>query len=68
MPRDVWEALEMQESIIWYSGMVSDIYEEMELFDDEFYVEPSMDNEESFRKKCRTFIKKQDRCHAWLPC
>jgi len=47
-----------------YSGMASDIYEEMELFDDEFYIEPSLDNEESFRKKRRTFIKKQDRRHG----
>jgi len=31
--------------------MVSDIYEEMEAFEDEFYVEPSLDNKESFRKK-----------------
>jgi len=37
----------MQESIIQYSG----IYEEMEVFDDEFYVEPSPDNKESSRKK-----------------
>jgi len=36
---DIWEVLEMQESIIWYSSIVSDIYEEMEVFDDEFYVE-----------------------------
>jgi len=33
------------------SGMASDIYEEMEVFDDEFYVELSPDNEESSRKK-----------------
>ena len=45
MPRDVWEALEMQESIIWYSDIMSGIYEEMEVFDDEFYVEPSLDSE-----------------------
>jgi len=31
--------------------MVSNIYEEMEVFDDEFYVEPSLDNKESSRKK-----------------
>jgi len=44
----------MQESIIRYSGIAegitSGIYEEMEVFDDEFYVEPSTDNEESSRK------------------
>jgi len=44
----------MQESIIRYSG----IYEEMEVFDDEFNVEPSLGNKEFSRKKCRTFIKK----------
>jgi len=39
----------------------------MEVFDDEFNVETSPDNKESSRKKCGTFIKKQDRCHARLP-
>ena len=63
---DVWEALEIQESIIRYSGIASSIYEEMEFFD-EFYLEPSPDNEESSRKKHQTFIKKQDRRHARLP-
>jgi len=38
----------------------------MEFFDNEFYLEPSPDNEESSRKKRQTFIKKQDRCHAQL--
>jgi len=57
----------MQESIIRYSGIASGIYEEMEFFDDEFYLEPSLDNEESSRKKRQTFIKKQDRRHARLP-
>jgi len=32
----------MQESIIQYSG----IYEEMEVFNDKFYVEPSLDSKE----------------------
>jgi len=39
----------------------------MEFFDDEFYLESLPDNEESSRKKHQTFIKKQDRRHAWLP-
>jgi len=30
----------------------------MEFFDDEFYLEPSLDNEESSRKKRQAFIKK----------
>jgi len=67
VPCDVWEALEMHESIIRYSGITSGIYEEMEVFDDEFNVEPSMGNKESSRKKHWTFIKKQDRRHARLP-
>jgi len=54
----------MQESIIHYSGIESNIYEEIEVFDDEFYVEPSLDNEESSRKKLQTFIKKTGQ----LPC
>jgi len=37
----------VQESIIQYSG---GIYEEMEVFDDEFYIEPSPENEEFSRK------------------
>jgi len=57
----------MQESIIRYSGIMSGIYEEIEVFDDEFYLEPSLDNKESSRKKRQTFIKKQDRHHAQLP-
>jgi len=32
----------MQESIIRYSGIASGIYEEMEVFDDEFYVESAL--------------------------
>jgi len=40
------------------SDIASSIYEEMEVFDDEFYVEPSPDSKESSRKKCWTFIKK----------
>jgi len=44
----------MHESIIQYSG----IYEEMEVFDNEFNVEPSPGNKESSRKKRQTFIKK----------
>ena len=44
----------MQESIMRYSG----IYEEMEVFNNEFYVEPSPDSEEPSRnKKCQTFIR-----------
>jgi len=46
---------------------MSSIYEEMEVFNDEFYLEPSPDNEESSRKKRQMFIKKQDRRHAQLP-
>jgi len=42
---DIWEELEMQESIIQYSGIVSGIYVEMEVFDNEFNVETSPDNE-----------------------
>ena len=38
----------------------------MEFFDNEFYLEPSLDNEEFSRKKRQTFIKKQDRRHAQL--
>jgi len=49
------------------SGITSGIYEEMEVFDNEFYIEPSPDNKESSRIKRQTFIKKQDRCHAQLP-
>jgi len=44
---DVCEALKIQESIVQFSC----IYEEMEIFDDEFYVEPSLDSEELSRKK-----------------
>jgi len=36
----------MQESIIRYRGIASGIYEEMEFFDNEFYLEPSPDNKE----------------------
>jgi len=42
---DIWEELEMQESIIQYSGIVSGTYEEKEVFDNEFNVESSPDNE-----------------------
>jgi len=45
---------------------MSGTYEEMEVFDDEFYVELSPNNEKSSRKKCQIFIKKQDRCHACM--
>jgi len=45
----------LQESIIQYS----DIYEEMEVFDDEFYVQPLPDNKKSSRNKHQTFIKKR---------
>jgi len=48
---DICEALEMQESIIRYSSIVSSIYEEMKVFDNEFYVEPSPNSKEPFRKK-----------------
>jgi len=57
----------MQESIIQYSGNASVICEEMEVFDNEFYLERSPDNKESSRKKRQTFIKKQERHHAQLP-
>ena len=40
MTCDVCEALKIQESIVQFSC----IYEEMEIFDDEFYVEPSLDS------------------------
>jgi len=56
----------MQESIIRYSGIASGIYEEMEFFDDEFYLEPSPDNKESSRKKRQTLSK--NRTGTMLGC
>jgi len=63
MTCDISEALEIKEAIIQCSGF----YEEMEVFDDEFYIQPSLDSKESSRKKKhQTFIRKPEKCHAWL--